>query len=106
MGPRLATRLSELLGIEYPVIQSGMGGVAGPDVAAAVSAAGGLGIISALFQPPDAVRQAIHDVKQQTDAPFGVNLLLAPGVVAPRDPEQLPGDVVGAVTVTPRRHPS
>jgi hypothetical protein len=76
-----------------------MGGVAGPAVAAAVSSAGGLGIISALFQPPDAVRNAICEVREQTDAPFGVNLLLAPGVTTPIDPATLPADVVGAVTV-------
>jgi nitronate monooxygenase len=73
---RLHTPLCDLLGIEYPIIQSGMGSVAGPDLAAEVSRAGGLGVIGGLNQPPADLRQRIRFAREHTDRPFGVNLWL------------------------------
>ena len=72
----LRTRLSEAFGIEYPVLQSGMGTVAGPDLAAAVSEAGGLGILAASNLPADEIRGDIREIRRRTDRPFGVNLLI------------------------------
>ena len=70
----IRTRLTELTGIRYPVVQTGMGFVAGARLAAAASAAGGLGIIGSATMTLDALRTAIAAVKERTDAPFGVNL--------------------------------
>ena len=70
------TRLCELLGIEYPVIQGGMAWVATSELAAAVSNAGGLGIIAAGGAPADVVRTEINKAKTLTDKPFGVNVML------------------------------
>ncbi len=66
-----------------PVLQSGMGGVAGPELVAAVSNAGGLGILAALNLRPDAVRTAIRHVRELTDRPFGVNIWLHDDVRTP-----------------------
>jgi enoyl-[acyl-carrier protein] reductase II len=57
---RFHTALCDVLGIEYPIIQSGMGSVAGPDLAAEVSRAGGLGVVGGLNQPPDELRKRIR----------------------------------------------
>src|SRR5215813_2439856 len=73
----LHTRLCDLLGIEFPVLSAPMGpDVSGPELVAAVSNAGGLGIIQAQFHPPALLRQTIRRVRQLTDKPFGVNFLL------------------------------
>jgi NAD(P)H-dependent flavin oxidoreductase YrpB (nitropropane dioxygenase family) len=72
--PTLTTRLCELVGIEYPIVQTGMGWVAGPRLAAATSNAGGLGILAASTMDFEQLRTAIADVKQRTDKPFGVNI--------------------------------
>ena len=74
--PRLHTPLCDLLDIEYPILQSGMAPIGGPELAAAVSAAGGLGILGAAHLPADEVRRRIREVRRRTDRPFGVNLLL------------------------------
>lgn len=68
--------IAELLGIEYPVIQGGMAWVSDASLAAAVSAAGGLGIIAAGNAPGDWVREQIKLVREKTDKPFGVNVML------------------------------
>ena len=81
--PMLKTKLCDLLGIDYPIIQSGMGGVAGPDLAAEVSNAGGLGILAATRLTADQVRQAIREIRAKTDRPFGVNLLIPPDLRPP-----------------------
>ncbi len=73
------TELTERLGIQYPIIQAGMGGVAMADLVAAVSNGGGLGIIGAAVMNPAQMRDEIRKVKDQTDKPFGVDLLLAQG---------------------------
>lgn len=72
----MKTKITELLGIEYPIIQGGMAWVAEWHLAAAVSAAGGLGIIGAASAPPEIVREQIKKVKELTDKPFGVNVML------------------------------
>src|SRR5262249_45044648 len=73
----LHTRLCDLLGIEFPVLSAPMGpDVSGPELVAAVSNAGGLGIIQAQFHPPALLRQTIRRVRQLTHKPFGVNFLL------------------------------
>ena len=95
--PRFRTSQCDVLGIEYPILQSGMGGVAGSALAAAVSRAGGLGIIGATQTPPDDVRKAIREVRAQTDRPFGVNLLLHTDVYPPADVSRIPEGVVHAV---------
>jgi NAD(P)H-dependent flavin oxidoreductase YrpB (nitropropane dioxygenase family) len=68
------TRLTELLGIRYPIVQAGMGYVAGAKLAAATSRAGGLGVIASATMSLDQLRTAIREVRERTDAPFGVNL--------------------------------
>jgi len=70
------TRITELLGIEYPIIQGGMAWVAEYHLAAAVSNAGGLGLIGAASAPPEVVREQIRKAKELTDKPFGVNVML------------------------------
>lgn len=72
----MKTRITELLGIEYPIIQGGMAWVAEHHLAAAVSNAGGLGIIGAASAPPEIVREEIRKCKALTDKPFGVNVML------------------------------
>jgi enoyl-[acyl-carrier protein] reductase II len=72
----LSTRLTRLLGIEHPIIQGGMAWTATWELAAAVSNAGGLGVIGAGHMPTDLLRQQIRDAKSATDKPFGVNLML------------------------------
>jgi enoyl-[acyl-carrier protein] reductase II len=72
----MKTRITELLGIEYPIIQGGMAWVATHELASAVSKAGGLGIIGAGGAPAEYVREQIRKVKEATDKPFGVNIML------------------------------
>ncbi len=75
----MKTRITELLGIEHPVIEGGMQWVGKAGLAAAVSEAGGLGMITALTQPtPGALAEEIATVRRITDKPFGVNLTLLP----------------------------
>ncbi|MBN2247934.1 MAG: enoyl-[acyl-carrier-protein] reductase FabK [Coriobacteriia bacterium] len=77
----IRTRVTSLLGIEYPIIQGGMAWTATAELAAAVSNAGGLGVIGAGHMPTDLLRQEIRNAKAGTDRPFGVNLmLLAPHI--------------------------
>ena len=74
------TALTETLGIEYPIIQAGMGGVARAELVAAVSNAGGMGVIGGAMFAPAALREEIRKVKDMTDKPFAVDLLLAEGM--------------------------
>ncbi|MEO9256169.1 MAG: nitronate monooxygenase, partial [Tepidiformaceae bacterium] len=102
--PVLRTALCDLLGIEYPVISAGMGPVAGgltgpvatAPLAAAVSNAGGLGVIGGAGFGPDRLREEINLVRSMTDKPFGVDLLLPSNYMGgaasgemPRDPRDL-----------------
>ena len=72
----MKTKLTELLGIEYPIIQGGMAWVAEHNLAAAVSEAGGIGLIGAGGAPASFVREEIRKAKELTKKPFGVNLML------------------------------
>jgi enoyl-[acyl-carrier protein] reductase II len=77
----IRTPLCDLLGIEHPILQGGMAWAATAELAAAVSNAGGLGIVGAGNLPPEEVRQELWRVRQLTDRPFGANVpLFAPGV--------------------------
>ena len=72
----MKTRITELLGIEYPIIQGGMAWVAEYHLASAVSEAGGLGLIGGANAPGDVVRDYIRKTKERTSKPFGVNVML------------------------------
>ena len=72
--PALRTRLCELLGVTHPIVQTGMGWVAGPRLVAATSAAGAFGILGAATMTIDELRGAIKEVKARTDRQFGVNM--------------------------------
>ncbi len=74
LHPSLRTRLCELVGIEYPIVQTGMGFVAGPGLTAATSEAGGLGILAASTMSLPEMESAVAEVKRRTAKPFGVNL--------------------------------
>lgn len=80
----MKTRITELLGIRYPIIQGGMQWVGLAELASAVSNAGGLGLLTALTQPtPDALRREIERTRALTEKPFGVNLTILPAVKPP-----------------------
>jgi NAD(P)H-dependent flavin oxidoreductase YrpB (nitropropane dioxygenase family) len=70
----LRTRLCELAGVRYPIVQTGMGWVAGPRLVAATAAAGALGILASATMTLEELGTAIAEVRARTDAPFGVNL--------------------------------
>lgn len=72
----IKTELCELLNIKYPIFQGGMAWIADASLAAAVSNAGGLGIIAAMNANADWLREEIHKVRTVTDKPFGVNIML------------------------------
>lgn len=75
-GTAMQTEITELLGIQYPIIQGGMAWVAEHHLAAAVSEAGGLGLIGAANAPAEWVREQIRAAKNLTEQPFGVNIML------------------------------
>lgn len=80
----IRTRITEMLGIEHPIVQGGMQGVGVAELASAVSNAGGLGILTALTQPsPDALRAEIERCRAMTDKPFGVNMTVFPTINPP-----------------------
>ena len=72
----MQTDITKLLGVEYPIIQGGMAWVAEHNLAAAVSAAGGLGLIGGANAPADVIRNEIREARKLTDKPFGVNVML------------------------------
>lgn len=72
----MKTKVTELLGIEHPIIQGGMAWVAEHNLAAAVSEAGGLGLIGGANAPAEVVREEIRKAKELTNKPFGVNVML------------------------------
>jgi len=74
MHARLHTPLCDLLGIEVPVIQTGMGWVAGASLTSATSEAGGMGILASATMDFAQLRRAVADVKRRTDKPFGINM--------------------------------
>ena len=73
-GAALHTSLCDLVGIRYPIVQTGMGWVAGPRLVAATANAGGLGILASATMDLEQLTQAVKEVRARTDAPFGVNL--------------------------------
>lgn len=94
MSSRFHTPLCDLLGIEHPILQSGMGRIAGPELVAEVCRAGGLGVVAGLLVPPEELRAQIARVRALTDRPFGVNLWLHEALLPPADVTSLPeGDI-------------
>lgn len=84
MNPILNTRLCSLMGVELPIVQTGMGWVAGAQLTAATSEAGGLGILGSATLTLDQLARAISRVKQRTRKPFGVNLRTDQGDIEAR----------------------
>jgi NAD(P)H-dependent flavin oxidoreductase YrpB (nitropropane dioxygenase family) len=70
----LPTKFTELVGIEYPIVQTGMGWVSGPSLTSATSNAGGLGILASATMTFGELESAIKKTKSLTDKPFGVNM--------------------------------
>jgi nitronate monooxygenase len=96
----MKTRVTELLGIQYPIIQGGMQWVGRAELAAAVSNAGGLGILTALTQPtPEALTQEIARCRAMTDKPFGVNLTLLPSINPPPYEKYLDAIIASGVKI-------
>lgn len=94
---RLRTPLVDLLGIELPLLQAPMSGVVTPQLVAAVSNAGGLGVLPGIMVPPDVLQQQIRTIRSLTSRPFGVNLLLHDDLQPPVDPSTVPDEVVARV---------
>src|SRR5215208_7121477 len=94
------TALTRLLGIDVPILQSGMGRVAGPELAAEVSRAGCLGILAGLRLDAGELRRQIRRLRELTDRPFGVNHWLHPEVQNPVDPGTIPAERVREVQGT------
>src|SRR6201994_4091733 len=96
----IKTRITELFGIEHPIIQGGMHYVGFAEMAAAVSNAGGLGIITGLTQrTPEALAREIARCREMTDKPFGVNLTFLPAVTPPDYPGYVKAIIDGGVKV-------
>jgi NAD(P)H-dependent flavin oxidoreductase YrpB (nitropropane dioxygenase family) len=96
----MKTRITELFGIEHPIIQGGMHYVGFAELAAAVSNAGGLGIITGLTQKsPDALAAEIRRCREMTAKPFGVNLTFLPTVTSPDYPGYIGAIIDGGVTI-------
>ncbi|MFF0544922.1 NAD(P)H-dependent flavin oxidoreductase [Nocardia thailandica] len=96
----LRTRFTETFGIEHPIVQGGMMWVGRAELAAAVSNAGGLGILTGLTQPtPDALREEIARTRDLTDKPFGVNLTILPSITPPPYAEYRQAIIDGGVKI-------
>jgi len=96
----MKTRITELFGIEYPIIQGGMHFVGLAELASAVANAGGLGIITGLTQrTPELLAKEIARCKEMTDKPFGVNLTFLPMFKAPPYPEYIAAIIEGGVKI-------
>ncbi|AFK52679.1 MAG: nitronate monooxygenase [Tistrella sp.] len=96
----MKTRITELLGIRHPIIQGGMHYVGFAELAAAVSNAGALGIITGLTQKtPELLAREIARAREMTDQPFGVNLTFLPTFQAPPYPEYIQAIVEGGVKI-------
>ena len=96
----MKTAITELFGIEHPIIQGGMHFVGFAELAAAVSNAGGLGIITGLTQKtPELLAKEIARCRDMTDKPFGVNLTFLPTFAAPPYPEYIAAIVEGGIKV-------
>jgi len=96
----MRTKITELFGIQHPIIQGGMHFVGFAELAAAVSNAGGLGIITGLTQrTPEALANEIRRCRDMTDKPFGVNLTFLPVIAAPDYPGYIRAIIEGGVKV-------
>jgi len=96
----IRTRVTEQLGIAYPIIQGGMQWVGLAELAAAVSNAGGLGIVTALTQPtPDDLAREIARTRAMTDKPFGVNLTILPSIKPPPYADYVEAIIAGGVRI-------
>jgi NAD(P)H-dependent flavin oxidoreductase YrpB (nitropropane dioxygenase family) len=96
----MKTRITELLGIEHPIVQAGMHYVGYAELAAAVSNAGGLGIITGLTQAtPELLVKEIGRCREMTDKPFGVNLTFLPAVNPPDYPGYVKAIIDGGVKI-------
>ena len=96
----MKTRITELLGIRHPIVQGGMHHVGLAELAAAVSNAGGLGIVTGLTQPtPELLAKEIAHCREMTDRPFGVNLSLLPSVTPPPYAEYVAAIIEGGVRI-------
>ncbi len=96
----MKTRITELLNIKYPIIQGGMMWVGTADMAAAVSNAGGLGMVTALTMPtPEALSKEIARCREMTDKPFGVNLTIYPTINPPPYDEYMDAIIESGVKV-------
>jgi nitronate monooxygenase len=96
----MKTRITELFGIEHPIIQGGMHYVGFAEMAAAVSTAGGLGIITGLTQgSPENLAKEIARCREMTDKPFGVNLTFLPSVTPPDYPGYIQAIIDGGVKI-------
>jgi enoyl-[acyl-carrier protein] reductase II len=94
------SRISELLGSQYPVIQGAMGVICNPELVAAVSEAGGYGLLATAFaEDPQEVRDQVRKTKELTDKPFGANLFVM-NPLAAKFAEVLAEEGVGVVTVS------
>ena len=91
VDPRLQTRATDLFGVRFPIVQTGMGWVAGPSLVSGTANAGGLGILASATMTFDEMVAAIDEVQSRTDAPFGVNLRTDAG-----DIEQRVDHLIGA----------
>jgi NAD(P)H-dependent flavin oxidoreductase YrpB (nitropropane dioxygenase family) len=97
---KIRTRFTELVGIDYPIVQGGMQWVGRAQLAASVSNAGGLGILTALTQPtPDSLLQEIRRCRDMTDKPFGVNLTILPAIKPPPYAEYRRAIIEGGVRI-------
>jgi NAD(P)H-dependent flavin oxidoreductase YrpB (nitropropane dioxygenase family) len=96
----MKTRITELLKIRYPIIQGGMQWVGTAEMAAAVSNAGGLGVLTALTQPtPEDLLREIGRTRKMTDCPFGVNLTILPAIKPPPYAEYVDAIIEGGIKI-------
>ena len=103
----MTNRLTDMLGIRYPIVQGGMQWVGYAEMAAAVSNAGGLGTLTALSQPdPDALSKEIARTREMTDAPFAVNLTVLPSINPPPYAEYVDAIVESGVKIVETAGPS
>ena len=104
MKEALRTALCSLAGVEYPIVQTGMGWVSGPELTAATANAGGLGILAAAVMDMDELRVALKELRDRTDRPFGVNLRAdQPDIVERCDLLINEGVRVASFAMAPRR---
>ena len=97
----MKTKITEMFGIEHPIIQGGMHYVGFAELAAAVSNAGGLGIITGLTQrTPELLANEIRRCREMTDKPFGVNLTFLPSLNTPDYPGYIKAIIDGADPAT------